>query len=260
MHALDMNAARQNPYAALLTRSEERVENLECRTANLSEVSAEERATAMMVHEVTQPVTAAINYLATAEKLMSNDGDLAHVQGLDAVRHAQHCLERTGSLLRSVREIAANRPLRALPHDLAEIVADVMEMFSGETDIITEIEISPNAARVIGDGVQIAQVLFNLVRNAREATEGQNKPRLRIMSRTFTDERVEVRVEDNGPGLPLATQIRLFSPLPSMKLSGAGIGLSICSEIIKRHEGLIWMVPLKQGSAFCFTLRAPALA
>ena len=259
MNALHINAVREKPNAALLIAREERVEELECRAVHLSEVATAERATAMMVHEVSQPVTAAINYLATAEKLMLIDSCLSHVQGLDAVRHAQHCLERTGSLLRSVRDVAAERPPHALPHDLAEIVADVMEMFTGENDIATEIEISPNASRVMGDGVQIGQVLSNLVRNAREATEGQGTRRLRIVSRTFTDERVEVRVEDNGPGIPLATQMRLFSPLPSTKLSGAGIGLSICSAIIKQHQGLIWMVPLKQGSAFCFTLRAPAI-
>ena len=209
---------------------------------------------AMIVHEVAQPVTAATNYLAAAEHLLSLDDEGANRRGLAAVRLAQECLTRTGEVMTSVKSAADGDAFVARPQNLRLIVAEALKMHQFEATTIPRIEISPRTSRVMGDAVLLGQVICNLVRNAMEATEGQSLRLLHIVSRTAGKEFVELRIEDNGPGISEDMKTLLFSPSPSTKSEGTGVGLSICRGIVERHQGRIWAEFLPEGSAFCFTL------
>jgi two-component system, LuxR family, sensor kinase FixL len=208
----------------------------------------------MIIHEVAQPVTAATNFLAVAEKLLSEQDPGAKGRGLVAIRHAQDCLTRTGQVMRSVRDAADSTPFDACPQDLAGIVDDVMQLFQIEPAFTPAINIHPAASWVSGDGVRLGQVVSNLVRNAMEATEGQSVRILRVSAKMIDADSVEVRIEDNGPGIPAEMKGRLFSPFASTKAEGAGVGLSICRAIVELHHGQIWAEALPVGSAFCFTV------
>jgi two-component system sensor kinase FixL len=235
---------------------EARAEGLQQQVDDLSAVAVIRTTTNMIVHEVTQPVTAAANYLAVAERLLSHDDTASTEYALEAVKQAQLCLVRTGDVMGSVKDVAARKPFDPQPLELAEIVGDVMQMFTDRSDITPVIEISPTAGHAMGDAVQIGQVLSNLVRNAMEATEGQSTRHLRITSRRSDDAFIEVRVEDNGPGVSRQRKRRLFTAFASTKAKGSGIGLSICRTIIKQHRGRIWADALPDGTALCFTLPA----
>jgi two-component system sensor kinase FixL len=67
-------------------------------------------------------------------------------------------------------------------------------------------------------------------------------------------QKVQISIEDNGPGLPDAVAKNLFKPFVSSKRSGMGVGLSICQTIVTAHGGRIWAVSSPQGTAFHFTL------
>nr|WP_299855598.1 ATP-binding protein [Sphingomonas bacterium] len=112
----------------------------------------------------------------------------------------------------------------------------------------------------MGDRVQLGQVLSNLIRNAIEATDGQAVRALKIGSRLAPDGLVEIRVEDNGPGISDKMQGLLFSAFSSTKIDGVGVGLSICRTIVEQHRGSIWAVALPEGTAFCFTVPASGVA
>lgn len=234
---------------------EAHVHDLQQLVVHLAGVGTVDTTVAMIVHEVAQPITAATNYLAAAEHLLSSDNPLAQDRGLDAVKHAQECLARTGALIGNAKDATARKAFSPCPQDLAAIVADVVLMFPPEAGVVPVIDIVAKAARVIGDGVQIGQVLSNLIRNAIEATEGQAVRYLRISSRPADRRFVEIRVEDNGPGIDRKIRDQLFSVFTSTKEEGLGVGLSICQTIIEQHQGRIWTEALPAGTAFCFTLK-----
>ena len=223
---------------------------------HLTKLSAIGTTAAMIVHEVAQPVTAATNYLAAAQRLLSDEKPETHDLALEAVELAQESLLRTAEIMRNIKEAAANKAFKATALDLHVVVADVMKLYSATWGLTPRVTLATSACRVLGDPIQLAQVLSNLIRNAMEATEGQSERSLSICSRGTGNGMVEVRVEDNGPGVPPIVGSKLFSAFSSSKPEGLGVGLSICRAIIEQHEGRIWAKALPGGTAFCFTLPA----
>ena len=106
------------------------------------------------------------------------------------------------------------------------------------------------------DPVQIQQVIVNLISNACDAIESQPTGQRRIsISLLDNEDSVAVEIVDSGPGLPICTQDQLFDPFYTSKTNGMGMGLTICSDIIKSHFGTITAenVP-NSGTRFRFTL------
>jgi two-component system sensor histidine kinase HydH len=116
----------------------------------------------------------------------------------------------------------------------------------------TSIDISPGLPQVSADPDQIRQVLLNLVVNALEAMNGRG--RLTLSARPLPD-RVEVVVEDDGPGLPPGDPEQIFDPFFSTRDRGTGLGLAIARRIIRAHGGQLSAGTSAQGGAhFSFTL------
>jgi signal transduction histidine kinase len=116
------------------------------------------------------------------------------------------------------------------------------------------LDVPPELPPLHGDRVQLQQVILNLVRNAIEALAGRKDGIVRIAVRRF-DDRVEVRVADNGPGIDASLAARLFEPLTTSKPDGLGLGLSICASIVQLHGGSIWLHSGEPGATeFRFSL------
>jgi two-component system, LuxR family, sensor kinase FixL len=90
---------------------------------------------------------------------------------------------------------------------------------------------------VVGDKIQIQQVLLNLLRNAAEAIADQERREIAVLTKLLRDETVQISVIDNGPGLPDEVKAKLFQPFISTKKTGMGVGLSICHTIIAAPLG-----------------------
>lgn len=131
-----------------------------------------------------------------------------------------------------------------------------MNIYADSWGMTLRVVLSTSACQVLGDDIQRAQVLSNLIRIAMEATEGQSERRMSESSRSTADDMVEVRIEDNGPGIMPKIAQNLFTAFSSSKDDGLGVGLSICRAIIEQHKGKIWAETLPNGTAFCFTLPA----
>jgi two-component system, LuxR family, sensor kinase FixL len=239
---------------------EARVSRLQELVGHLSIANTDTPSAAEVVHEVAQPVTAATNFLAVAEQLLSREGVEAQEGGLEAVRNARECLARTADVMASARHATGAKAFDPSPQNLGGIVADALQMFEFDGKILPLIEIASDAARVMGDGGQLVQVVCNLVRNAAEATEGQAARRLRIASRRIDADNIELRIEDNGPGIADEMRGLLFASFSSTKTEGTGVGLSISRAIIEQHQGRIWADALPDGgTAFCFVVPACAV-
>ena len=86
-----------------------------------------------------------------------------------------------------------------------------------------------------GDENQLSQVLLNLLKNSMQALEGKEKGRISIHAQQ--DEHISIDIADNGPGIPPELQEKIFIPFFTTKSEGSGIGLSLCKQIIRLHDG-----------------------
>src|SRR5262249_17914760 len=137
------------------------------------------------------------------------------------------------------------------------LVRESAQFVDGEArqhGIHVQLNLAPSPLTVMCNGVQIEQVMLNLLRNAVEAVQGHADPRVAIITAPAGRDGVEVSVRDNGVGLP-EPSADVFAPFYSTKEQGLGMGLSISSSIIEAHQGqLCAMRNANGGATFCFTL------
>jgi len=122
--------------------------------------------------------------------------------------------------------------------------------------IESQVNLSEQLPPVIGNGVQLQQVILNLVMNAMESMVSAAEPRvLSIKSESTERNKVVVSIADTGSGINVVNLNRIFKPMFTTKARGMGMGLSICKSIIENHNGRIWVsVGVPRGSIFHFEL------
>jgi PAS domain S-box-containing protein len=215
---------------------------------------------AMLAHELSQPLTAALIAANAARRLC-----LADSPPIDEVRElVEDCAaqaERTGMILHRLRQFV--RPAAAADHQpepLRRLVEDAIGFaFVGPdaVGVTLDLHFDPEAPAVRVDRIQIQQVIANLVRNALDALRGVPAGTIRLSTVRRDADSVEILVADNGPGLDDAVQAQIFEPFFSSKPNGMGLGLSICRTIVEGHGGTIRHETRSQGGAlFHFTLPA----
>jgi NtrC-family two-component system sensor histidine kinase KinB len=141
---------------------------------------------------------------------------------------------------------------------LCQNVAGILENQTSEKHVHLTVEVPQNLPDVKADANKIIWVLTNLIANALRYTESGGSIRL---SAAHHGPYVHVSVIDNGPGIPLEDQSKIFDKFVQIKsdkaLGGSGLGLAICKEIIRAHGGTIWVDSIPgAGSTFTFTLQA----
>ncbi|MFY0536432.1 sensor histidine kinase [Nannocystis pusilla] len=132
-----------------------------------------------------------------------------------------------------------------------------------QAEVVLETALEPNLPAVVGDQVQLQQVVLNLVLNANDASRDVEPGRRRITVRTFVEwgdaeASVVVEVEDCGVGIDSVDLTNLFQPFYTTKTHGLGMGLAISRSIIERHGGRPWARPNPSGigATFGFSLTA----
>jgi signal transduction histidine kinase len=147
-----------------------------------------------------------------------------------------------------------------VPLDVNEVVKEVIALVGGEligNQVSVRTEFAPALPMILGDRVQLQQVIINLVVNGIEAMESVTdwSRELAIRSRQDDTQQVSVSVTDCGVGIAAENADRLFNAFFTTKSSGMGMGLSICRSIIEAHGGRLWATAnMPHGSIFEFTL------
>src|SRR5437899_1928422 len=214
--------------------------------------------TASLAHEVNQPIAAAVTNANTCLRWLTRERpDVAEAREAasrivkDATRAAE-IISRTRLLF---KKGAAQRELVGVN----EMVREMIVLLRGEAtrqSILVRTDLAADLPQVMGDRVQLQQVLMNLMLNGIEAMKDvDGKREMVIQSQRAESEEVLVSVSDTGVGLPQQQTDQIFKAFFTTKLQGTGMGLSISRSIVESHGGRLWAAENSpRGASFHFTL------
>jgi len=195
-----------------------------------------------IAHEVNQPLTAIItNARAGLRHLDARPSNAALVRDVlqDIVADGQ----RASDVIARIRGLVKQERLRRTPLAINDVIDDVITL-SGrmlrQRSVALRLDLARDLPRVVGDRVQLQQVLLNLVLNAADAMQELNgRTRALSIRSSRRDSRVTVSVRDSGGGLQAADLPRIFTPFFTTKPEGMGVGLSISRSIVEAHGGTL---------------------
>ncbi|MET0484071.1 MAG: MASE1 domain-containing protein [Candidatus Rokuibacteriota bacterium] len=240
-------------------RAVESLQAVQAELAHVTRVMTLGELAASIAHEVNQPLAAVVaDATASLNWLASVPPDLDRVRdALDAIVTDAH---RAGEVVQRIRQLATKSVPRKDWLDVNSIVRDVEPLLRAELrrhEVALELDLAPGLPPVLGDRVQLQQVLLNLVMNGIEAMAAvtDRSRELLIRSHPHEDAQVRVAVQDTGVGIDPNDLDQLFSAFFTTKPAGMGMGLSICRSIVDAHGGRLWATPnAGHGATFHFAL------
>ena len=212
---------------------------------------------AILVQEVSQPITAAANYLHGGARRLreGDDGDL-----LPTIEEAAREMTKAGEIVRRMHGFIASGRIAGRPESLAEMIAAASAdpACTDEMRATIETAIEPGADQVLADRNLIDHVLSTLFARACDSLAGRDVRRIGVRA-TRRHGNVVIRIQDSGPGLTDYQFVHLFEPLLTAKGGGTGLAMPICRTIAEAHGGRLWAErPGSGGAAFCLLLPAAA--
>ncbi len=237
-----------------LRQSEERLASQSAALFHASRISSLGLMAAAISHEINQPLNAIANYSATCTRLLHSETDSAALQKLkDCFAKMNASALLAGDIVRRMRTYVRNDSMRQDPHDFRTIVADALALAHAEMrarQVRIEYHHSGGEAPVVGDAVQLQQVIINLLTNAADAmSECEPHRRVVKVDSVSLEKVVECVVCDSGPGFSQEIRSRLFEPFLTTKSHGSGIGLNICRNILHDHGGTLAIDNNPRGGA-----------
>src|SRR5438132_6292843 len=234
--------------------------------AHVTRVTTLGEVTASFAHELNQPLAAIVNNANACLGLLPRGR-----HDLDEVREALGDIvgdaERASAIIERVRGLAKRSPLERVPLRLVDVVDDVVALAAAESAarrVAIRTDVAGDLPLVLGDRVQLQQVLLNLVVNAMDAMSKAEEAdrRLEIRGRPETHDgaqAITISVQDRGIGLQAGHTEQLFEAFYTTKPHGMGMGLAISRSIIEAHGGRLW-AESNRGPGATFSFRLPAAA
>jgi len=230
--------------------------------ARVTRVTTLGELAASIAHEISQPLAAiGADAHACLHWLAADKPDLGSVR--EALTAIVKDTDRAGAVISRIRALLARSSVAHEPCDLSGAIREVLPLIGSEMrrhDVLLETSLAPDLPQVMGDRIQIQQVLLNLLLNAAEAMRDVPPARRRMVVRATLDQRddgpwVIVTVEDAGVGFGQDEAARLFEAFYTTKPGGLGMGLSISRSIIDSHKGRLWATAHPDhGATFHFAL------
>lgn len=262
----------ERPFSALVSlvdvgprmQAEERLARAQDDLAHAARVAVLGELTASIAHEVSQPLsTILIDADSLKRWLAHSEPDLAEVREL-ASRTAEQA-QRAAEVLDRIRAMARRSLPELRPVDLNALIHEAVTFVRYELQrraVTLELRLAPGLPVVLGDAVQLQQVIVNLAINAVQAMVANGSPirRLRLTTDASNDGSVRIWVEDTGPGVTGDSAARLFDSFFTTKEEGMGIGLPISRSIVELHAGTLALGPPLEGWGARFVVAIPAMA
>lgn len=241
-------------------RAEERSRELLGQLAHVERLKTMGEMAASLAHEIHQPLGAIANYAdGCLRSLKAGESSLAALS--EPVSGILRAAIRAGEIIRRVRGFARSETRFAARHAANDLVSEVAELCRAEARRLRaslELDLDADAGSLEVDGVQIQQVLTNLVHNALEAMAPDEVWPRRVKLRTRSVARgasVQFRVSDTGPGIPDQLRSRIFDAFVTSRPEGTGLGLAISRTIVESHGGEIILEDSSDGeTTFSFTV------
>jgi signal transduction histidine kinase len=248
-----------------LARAErERLRQAQADLAHINRVTTMGELTASLAHEVNQPIAAAVTSANSCIHWLADD-----IPNVDKARAAAMRIAKDGT--RAAEIISRIRLLfqKGTPQwqlvDVNEIIGEMIVLLRGEAtrySISVRTELAAELPAVMGDRVQLQQVMMNLMTNSIDAMKAADGTReLAIKSQRANNEQLLVSISDTGVGLPPQQGDQIFDAFFTTKPNGTGMGLRICRSIVESHGGRLWFIGNSgRGSTFQFTVPATVAA
>ncbi len=241
-----------------LRKARKSIENQRSQLAHVSRLTMMGEMAAGIAHEVNQPLTAVVNYVRLANRLMKSENTDRDMLQSTLVKIEAQCL-RASQVIQHIRDFV-KKPMQGKESvaggKLVRDILDLANIEANELGMVIESQVADNLPDLYVEPIQVQQVALNLIRNAMEAMKFANMAGTVVLNVQHEGQNV-IRFEiiDQGPGVDEEVRQNLFSPFNSTKASGMGIGLTLCQSIIHSHGGEIGYYPNSgKGSTFFFTL------
>jgi len=222
--------------------SEEKFHKLQSELEQVSRLATMGEMGGALAHELSQPLAAIVNCLGAADLTMKMDDNRARLQS--AVRSASEQAARASEIIRRLRALISRGEAELRVESVSRLIreAAALALFNSSTlGVELSYDFEDEDRTILADGVQIQQVLVNLIRNGVDAMTAGGSARRELLISTVmrADDFLEIEVSDTGPGINPDIIDTLFSPFTTTKRDGLGFGLAICRRIVEAHRGYI---------------------
>ena len=242
-------------------RTEEALREAQAELAHVTRVMTMGELTALIAHEINQPLAAVVtNANACLRWLMGP------IPNLDEAREALARITRDGNrasdVIGRIRALVKKSGTEKARLDLNEAIQEVVGLVQSEiqkSGVTLQMELADDLPQILGNRVQLQQVILNLVMNGIEAMDTvTDRPReMVIRSSAQESDKVLVAVQDSGIGIDSQNLDKIFDTFYTTKPQGMGMGLAISRSIVENHGGRLWVAPNEgRGATFQFTLQA----
>jgi PAS domain S-box-containing protein len=240
--------------------AEEALSKARAELAHVARAATLSALTASIAHEVNQPLTSLVTNASTCVRMLTADPpnlELARTTAQRTIRDAN----RASEVISRLRAMFARRQPAMEPVDLNQAAAEVLALSAGELQgagVVVRTDFAEALPAVLGDRIQLQQVILNLVLNAIDAMRAVDGPRgLRIATAFDRPGPVRLTVRDEGTGIGPGALEKLFDAFYTTKSHGMGIGLSISQSIIQAHDGRLWAASNDDGPGATFSFSIP---
>lgn len=242
-------------------RALDRLQQAQDDLARITRVTTMGQLAASIAHEVNQPLTGVVtNGYTILHWLDAQNVDKARVSAERVIRDG----ERASGVIQRIRALLTKTAPETKNLDVNSAIGEVLALLQTDLrsrQIVLQTELAPERPSMLGDPVQLQQVLLNLVMNGADAmSDITGRARILVVGSGIDsngDGRVFVR--DHGIGLDQDAATKIFEPFFTTKAKGMGMGLAICRSIVEAHGGRLWASPAEpHGALFQFTIPSKA--
>jgi PAS domain S-box-containing protein len=236
----------------------ERLRQAQSDLARVNRVTTMGELTASLAHEVNQPIGAAVTNASTCLRWLAGDTPNLEEARAAAMRVVTDG-RRAAEIISRVRQLFKKGTPERESLDVNEVVREMIVILQGEAarqNIVVTMDLAADLPQVLGDRVQLQQVIMNLIMNGIDAMKIVDGARsLAINTGLLENEEILVSVSDTGAGLPPQQADQIFNAFFTTKLHGTGMGLRISGSIVESHGGRLWAEDNSpRGARFHFTL------
>jgi C4-dicarboxylate-specific signal transduction histidine kinase len=238
-------------------QAEEALHQAQTDVARINRITTMGELTASLAHEVKQPIAAAVTDANTCVRWLSRDNPDVEEARAAASRVVKDAT-RAAEIITRVRQLFKKGTPKQALIDVNEIIREMIVLLGSDAtryDVSIQTELAKDLPKVMGDRVQLQQVLMNLITNSIDAMKDLDGTRELIISSQAEDNHLIISVSDTGVGLPPKQADQIFDAFFTTKPQGTGMGLRISRSIVELHGGSLWAAANSpRGASFHLTL------